>query len=286
MFVQRKNKAEKIWLEWKKMLSLRRLPIIGGTNTVTYSIYIIQINTPMNMNQDVLNFDPHVSVDCVILGFDGESLQVLLSRRGNEVPEEQYSNLKLPGRLLHTDEDLDEAALDIITHITGKRHPLIKQFRAYGSPSRTSNPKDVLWLENAIKQKIGRIVTISYLSLMRITSRTLHRAEADAGSNGSDKAWYPVQDLPQLAFDHNIIIQDTLQELYRMAGQQPQMLFEMMPAKFTAAQLRRLHEQVSGKKIDVRNFAKLVMNKPYIIPLNEWEQNVSHRAARFYRFKQ
>ncbi len=268
------------------MLSLRRLPIIGGTNTVTYSIYIIQINTPMNMNQDVLNFDPHVSVDCVILGFDGESLQVLLSRRGNEVPEEQYSNLKLPGRLLHTDEDLDEAALDIITHITGKRHPLIKQFRAYGSPSRTSNPKDVLWLENAIKQKIGRIVTISYLSLMRITSRTLHRTEADAGSNDSDEAWFPVQDLPQLAFDHNIIIQDTLQELYRMAGQQPQMLFEMMPAKFTAAQLRRLHEQVSGKKIDVRNFAKLVMNKPYIIPLNEWEQNVSHRAARFYRFKQ
>jgi len=42
---------------------------------------------------------------------------------------------------------------------------------------------------------------------------------------------------------------------------------------------------VSGKKIDVRNFAKLVMNKPYIIPLNEWEQNVSHRAARYYRFK-
>ncbi len=231
------------------------------------------------MDQEALNFDPHVSVDCVILGFDGESLQVLLSRRGNEVPEEQYNNLKLPGRLLHTDEDLDEAALDIITSVTGKHHPLVKQFRAYGSPSRTSNPKDVLWLENAIKQKIGRIVTISYLSLMRINSRTARPKDNDA------QLWYPVQDLPLLAFDHNQIIQDTLDELYRMAGQQPQMLFEMMPAKFTAAQLRRLHEQVSGKTLDVRNFAKLVMNKPYIIPLNEWEQNVSHRAARFYRFK-
>lgn len=245
------------------------------------SNYIIYSNTPINMDQDALNFDPHVSVDCVILGFDGESLQVLLSRRGNEVPEEQYNNLKLPGRLLHTDEDLDEAALDIITSVTGKHHPLVKQFRAYGSPSRTSNPKDVLWLENAIKQKIGRIVTISYLSLMRINSRTTRRNDSN-----SQLLWHPVQDLPLLAFDHNQIIQDTLNELYRMAGQQPQMLFEMMPAKFTAAQLRRLHEQVSGKKIDVRNFAKLVMNKPYIIPLNEWEQNVSHRAARFYRFKQ
>ena len=231
------------------------------------------------MNQDALNFDPHVSVDCVILGYDGESLKVLLSRRGSEAPEEQYNNLKLPGRLLHTNEDLDEAALDIITACTGKHHPLFKQFRAYGSLTRTQNPKDVFWLENAIKQKIQRIVTISYLALMRINSRTISLIE------DSKMDWYPVQELPQLAFDHNLIIQETLQELYRLASQQPQMLFEMMPSKFTAAQLRRLHEQISGKLIDVRNFAKLVMNKPYIIPLEEFEQNVSHRAARYYRFK-
>lgn len=275
-----KNKLKNIWMELKKTISLPRKSILSLQPIIDLrSNYIIYSNTPINMDQVALNFDPHVSVDCVILGFDGESLQVLLSRRGNEVPEEQYNNLKLPGRLLHTDEDLDEAALDIITTVTGKHHPLVKQFRAYGSPSRTSNPKDVLWLENAIKQKIGRIVTISYLSLMRINSRTARRNDNDA------QVWYPVQNLPLLAFDHNQIIQDTLNELYRMAGQQPQMLFEMMPAKFTAAQLRRLHEQVSGKTLDVRNFAKLVMNKPYIIPLNEWEQNVSHRAARFYRFK-
>lgn len=231
------------------------------------------------MNQDALNFDPHVSVDCVILGYDGESLQVLLSRRGSEAPEEQYNHLKLPGRLLHTNEDLDDAALDIITACTGKHHPLFKQFRAYGSLTRTQDPKDVYWLENAIKQKIQRIVTISYLALMRINNRT-SRSNEDYGL-----VWYPVQNLPELAFDHNQIIQETLQELYHMAGQQPQVLFEMMPQKFTAAQLRRLHEQISGKQIDVRNFAKLVMNKPYIIPLDEFEQNVSHRAARFYRFK-
>lgn len=231
------------------------------------------------MSQDTLNFDPHISVDCVILGFDGESLQVLLSRRGSEAPEEQYNHLKLPGRLLHTDEDLDDAALDIISAVTGRHHPVFKQFRAYGSLTRTQNPKDVYWLENAIKQKIQRIVTISYLALMRISHRTPRLIE------GIDTEWYPVQQLPQLAFDHNLIIQETLQELYRLAGQQPQLLFEMLPSKFTAAQLRRLHEQISGKLIDVRNFAKLVMNKPYIIPLEEFEQNVSHRAARYYRFK-
>lgn len=230
------------------------------------------------MNQEHLNFDPHVSVDCVILGYDGESLQVLLSCRGSEAPEEEFTTLKLPGRLLHTSEDLDEAATDIITTLTSKDTPFIKQFHAYGSPTRTQNPKDVLWLENAIQQKIGRIVTIAYLSLIRITNRTAHREDRDYN-------WYPVQDLPQLAFDHNQIIQDTLNELYQMAGQQPQLLFEMMPGKFTAAQLRKLHEQIGGKPLDVRNFAKSVLNKPYIVPLEEFEQNVSHRAARYYKFK-
>ena len=226
-----------------------------------------------------LNFDPHISVDCVVLGYDGEKLQVLLSKKSSEDPRQQFTTTKLPGRLLHVDEDLDEAANDIISSLTGAKQPVVRQFHAYGSPTRTQNPRDILWLENAIKQKIGRIVTISYLCLMRITNRT-PRTFA-----GNDIAWYPVTDLPELAFDHNQIILDTLQELYRMADQQPQVLFEMMPPKFTALQLRRLHEQISGQPIDVRNFAKLVMTKRYIIPLNEFEQNVSHRAARFYRFK-
>ncbi len=232
-----------------------------------------------------LNFDPHVSVDCVILGYDGEKLQVLLSRRGNEDPSKQYTTLKLPGRVLHVDEDLDDAAHNIIHSITGSRPQLVQQFRAYGSPDRTKDPKDILWLENAIKQKIGRIVTISYLCLIQIKSRKPRNFASVDGSWYKDVAWYPVNDLPTLAFDHNRIIQDTLQELYRIANVQPQLLFEMMPAKFTALQLRRLHEQISGQTIDVRNFAKIVMTKPYIIPLEEFEQNVSHRAARYYKFK-
>lgn len=232
-----------------------------------------------------LNFDPHISVDCVILGYDGEKLQVLLSRRGNEAPNEQYTTLKLPGRVLLVDEDLDDAANNIISTITGNKPQMVQQFKAYGSPDRTKDPKDVLWLENAIKQKVGRIVTISYLCLMRIKSRKPRNFAGPDGSWVNDVAWYPVNDLPTLAFDHNKIIHDTLQELYRIAGQQPQMLFEMMPVKFTALQLRRLHEQITGQTFDVRNFAKIQMSKPYIIPLNEFEQNVSHRAARYYKFK-
>ena len=226
-----------------------------------------------------LNFDPHVSVDCVILGFDGKSLKVLLSRQGEEDPNCQYNSLKLPGRLLYANEDLDEAAEDILNQLTGSQNHYVRQFRAFGSPTRTSNPKDVKWLENAIKQKIGRIVTIAYLSLVRINNRT-HRSFA-----GHDAAWYKVNELPDLAFDHSFIISEVLKELEVLSEQQPHVLFEMLPPKFTALQLRRMHEQICGRDLDVRNFSKLILNKPYIVPLDEWEQNVSHRAARYYKFQ-
>lgn len=230
-------------------------------------------------NQQNLNFNPHVSVDCVILGFDGDSLQVLLSSQSDEAPQEQYHSLKLPGRLLYATEDLDDAARDIINQLTGADNHYVRQFRAFGSINRMANASDVLWLEKALKQKIERIVTVAYISLVKINNRT-HRKFA-----GHDTSWYKVAELPQLAFDHNHIIEEAMKEVYNLSFRQPELLFEMLPAKFTALQLRKMHEQISGKEIDVRNFSKLVLSKPYIVPTDEWETGVSHRAARYYKFQ-
>ena len=221
----------------------------------------------------------HISVDCVAFGFDGERLKVLLVKRvGHDGEGGGFNDMKLPGSLIYQDEDLDEAAQSITGQLTGLRHPYIRQFRAFGSPDRTANPRDVLWLENAVKQKIGRIVTVAYLSLIRITGRTRGQFA------GHDVAWYKVSDLPELAFDHNHIIAEALRDVQQRAAADPQLLFEMLPPKFTALQLRRLHEQIGGRSLDVRNFSKLILSKPYIVPLDEWEQGVSHRAARFYKF--
>jgi hypothetical protein len=224
------------------------------------------------------SFNPHVSVDCVVLGYDGESLQVLLSRQSAENPSTECNTLKLPGRLIYADEGLDDAATDILNQLTGTQRHYIHQFKTFGDPDRTSNPRDILWLEHAVRQKVGRIVTVAYMSLVRITNRT-HRTFA-----GHDACWHPVATLPVLAFDHNRIIAEALHEVDRLSAVQPQLLFEMLPARFTALQLRRLYEQVQGRSIDVRNFHKLILNKSYIAPLDEWETNVSHRAARYYRF--
>ena len=102
----------------------------------------IQKNTPLANN--------HISVDCVVIGFDGEQLKVLLVKRAGEDNGEVYHDMKLPGSLIYMDEDLDEAAQRVLYELTGLKNVNLMQFKAFGSKNRTSNPKDVRWLEWAM----------------------------------------------------------------------------------------------------------------------------------------
>ena len=103
----------------------------------------------------------HVSVDCVLIGFDGEQFRVLLVRQVGKQSEDGYNNMKLPGSLIYDDEDLDEAAKRVLNEVTGLKNVKLTQFKAYGSKDRTRNPKDGLWLERFHRldeKKIDRII--------------------------------------------------------------------------------------------------------------------------------
>ena len=108
--------------------------------------------------------NPHVSVDCVVLGSDGEHLKVLLVKQTGHEESGYYNNMKLPGSLIYNDEDLDEAAQRVLYELTGLNELHLIQFRAFGSKNRTNNPKDIKWLErfHQLNQKVERIVTITY----------------------------------------------------------------------------------------------------------------------------
>lgn len=104
----------------------------------------------------------HLSVDCVVIDFDGKQLKVLLINRAGEDNGEVYHDMKLPGSLIYVDEDLDEAAKRVLFELTGLKSVKLVQFKAFGSKDRTSNPRDVLWLEQTMQLKVERIVTIAY----------------------------------------------------------------------------------------------------------------------------
>lgn len=228
------------------------------------------IKTPLANN--------HISVDCVVVGFDGTQLKVLLLRRMGEESGEVFHDMKLPGSLIYMDEDLDEAAKRVLNDLTGLKNVNLMQFKTFGSKDRTKNPKDIHWLERAEKAKVERIVTVAYLSLVKI-DRALNKNLDDFQAE-----WVALQDIKDLAFDHNQIISEAMVFIRQYVEFNPSCLFDLLPRKFTALQLRVLFELVYGRQIDVRNFHKKISMMEYIVPLDEYQQGVSHRAARYYRF--
>lgn len=220
----------------------------------------------------------HISVDCVVVGFDGERLRVLLLRRIGEDSGEVFHDMKLPGSLIYMDEDLDGAAMRVLNELTGFKNVNLMQFKAFGSRDRTKNPKDVRWLERAEKAKVERIVTIAYLSLVKI-DRALNK-----NLDNFQAEWVPLDEVKDLAFDHNLIIEEAMKYIRQYVEFNPSCLFDLLPRKFTALQLRVLYEVLYDKQIDVRNFHKKIMMMDYVIPMDEFQQGVSHRAARYYRF--
>lgn len=230
------------------------------------------------MNNNTIHVEtlsPHVSVDCVLLGVVDDKLCVLLAELTRDNHEKGF---KLPGSLICETEDLDQAASRILKESTGLTRIPLKQFRSFGDPLRTANKDDVHWLERSSKLKVGRIVTVAYLALCKVRKRmnTIERYKTTH--------WIPVDNLPRLLFDHEHIIKTAVQEIRKWVDAEPKIVFDYLPAKFTAAELRRTYEIIYDKKLDVRNFHKKMNSLGYILPTDEMEEGVPHRSARYYRF--
>jgi 8-oxo-dGTP diphosphatase len=219
----------------------------------------------------------YLSVDCVVFGFDHENkLNVLLVQRHvDDIPVEQQR--KLPGSLIFSDEDVDDAANRVLFELTGIKKMVLKQFRCFADPNRASNQNDIKWMGKEYKHNIDRIVTVAYLSLCRID----HKIDSSKYENVD---WYAVDKVPVLPFDHNLIIDQSLTEIRKWIDSDFSIIFVLLPKKFTMRQLYQLYNALSEKKIDIKNFHKKISSFNYIIALDEIETNVSHRAARYYKF--
>ena len=219
----------------------------------------------------------YVSVDCVVFGFDHENqLNILLAKRHldeGKIP----GHTKLPGSLILSNEDVDDAAERVLFELTGIKKMVLKQFKCFADPNRASNEDDIKWMGDEYKHNIDRIITVAYLSLCKIDHK-INSSKYDTVD------WYPVDKVPHLPFDHNKIISESLVEIRKWIESDFSIIFQLLPKKFTIRQLYQLYSAISEKKIDIKNFHKKISSFNYITPLDEIEQNVAHRAARYYKF--
>ena len=201
---------------------------------------------------------PAVTTDCVIFGFDGSELQVLLIERGIEPFKGKWA---FPGGFLNMDETAGEGALRELKEETGLENAYIEQFNTYSEPGR--DPRE-------------RVITIAHYALVRIQ-------EVKGGDDAAKAQWFPIDEVPQLAFDHDKILRDAMRKLRERIHFEP-IGFELLPEKFTMRDLQILYESILGVKFDRRNFAKKMMHYELLNQLDETVRPTAKRDALLYSF--
>ncbi len=228
----------------------------------------------------MIKLNPHISVDCVIFGFDGINLKVLLSKRIISNPDNnaiRELDFKLPGDFITDDEDLETAAGRILHELTGLKNIFLKQLAVFGSPSRINKEKDIAWLRKTTGLPIERVVTVAYYSLIKIGDSQQELVK----KNNAD--WIALDDISELAFDHLDILFRGIKTL-RLRLQNEPVGFELLPLKFTIRQIQNLYEVILGRELDNRNFRKKILKADYLVPTEDKEKEVAHKPARLFMF--
>jgi len=201
-----------------------------------------------------------VTVDVVLLTIRDRRLHLLLIRRLAKPYEHRYA---LPGGFVREDESLDSAAARELREETGVEKVYLEQLYTFGDLKR--DPR-------------GRVITVAYYALVP------HTQILRAGTDASDAAWFPVTELPALAFDHRKIVEYAHQRIrnklnYTNVG------FELLPEKFTLTELQLVHEAILGEALDKRNFRRKIVLKGIVKAIKEWQQT-GRKPAQLFRFSQ
>jgi len=205
----------------------------------------------------------HFTIDCVILTFDDGELKVLLAER-NEYPYKDW--WAIPGYFVNKYEEMEDAVARILLEMTGLKDIYMDQLAAFAGVKR--HPE-------------GRILTVAYLALVQMDE--VRNKIATGTTYMKQLKWFPITELPDLAFDHKEIIELSVDRLKRSVtfSTAP---YELLPTKFTLTQLQQVYEGLLNKKLDKRNFRKKINNLGYLKELNEYQKGVSYRAAKLYAF--
>ncbi|MBD2188912.1 NUDIX hydrolase [Pseudanabaena mucicola] len=204
---------------------------------------------------------PALTVDCIVFGLDAElDLKIMLIKRDISPFQGQWA---IPGGFVRMDETLEQAALRELQEETGIQDVYLEQLYTFGDLGR--DPRD-------------RTVTVAYYALINLVDQKIQ-----AATDAREADWFPLSTIPQLAFDHNQILQTAITRLRSKIRYEP-LGFELLPKKFTLSQLQKLYETVLDRPLDKRNFRKKILSMDLLIDTGTVEQNVAHRAAKLYQF--
>jgi ADP-ribose pyrophosphatase YjhB (NUDIX family) len=200
--------------------------------------------------------DFKVAVDCIIFGFDGEGLKLLLVKRDFEPCRGEWS---LVGGFLRDDENLDQAAARVLMNYTGIERVYMEQLMTFSEVKRDPG---------------GLVVSAAYFALMDI--RNYNKQVNNA-------VWFLLDKVPDLIFDHGQMVKKALGRMRRRASNCP-IGFNLLPKEFTLPVLQQLYETIFGFKMDKRNFRKKIQSMNILANSGRKDHSSSKKGAFIYTF--
>ncbi len=200
-----------------------------------------------------------IAVDCIIFGFDGKDLKALLIKRGFEPGLGKWS---LMGGFVKAEESIDEGATRILEVLTGLTNIYMEQLYGFGEVDRDPG---------------GRVISIAYFALIKIDDHSqMLMKEHNA-------KWFNIKRIPSMIFDHKKMLLMAKDRLREKVATHP-IGFELLPEKFTLAQLQNLYEAIYEISFDKRNFLRKILSLDILKKLNEKEKFLSKRGSFYYTF--
>lgn len=204
--------------------------------------------------------DIKVAVDAVVFGYDEKRLSVLLIKRGVAPFKDSWA---LPGGLVMDDESLEDAVTRELKEETAVTIDYLEQLYSFGKPGR--DPRN-------------RVVSISYFGLVRPNHFKI-KADTDA----KEVQWFPINELPSLAFDHQMILDMAKDRLKAKLQYQP-IGFDLLNKEFPFSDLENLYTTILEHKIDRRNFRKKILSFEIVEETDKIHQQGSGRPAKLFKF--
>lgn len=201
----------------------------------------------------------YVALDCIIFGFDRENLKLLLIKRDFEPEKGSWS---LMGGFLKREESLDQAASRILSKLTGLKDIYLEQLKGFGEVDR---------------DPVDRTISIAYYALINIQDHDENLLSKYSAQ------WFPVDNLPDLIFDHNEMVEVAKARLRHKASNQS-VGFELLPEKFTLPELQQLYEAIYETSLDKRNFRRRIMSMDVLEKTNKKQKKYSKKGAYLYKF--
>lgn len=199
-----------------------------------------------------------VAIDCIIFGFDGENLKLLLIKRNFEPELGKWS---LMGGFVKENESLEDGSKRILNELTGLENVYMEQIETYGGIDR---------------DPMARTLSISYFALINIHE---HDEELARSKNGK---WFSFDEKPGLIFDHNHMVEKAMAHLRYKAALHP-LGFELLPEKFTIPQLQKLYEAIYDKPLDRRNFSRKILSTDLLVDTGEKNETGTTKKAILYK---